>query len=151
MAQPIGMDKVKRKFDALAKNVNAEASMAVEKSCVDLVKWMRAFAPDDPKTVGKDLRESIRWHWADRDVNVGGRMVRYVTRALVRAGGTEGTMRELRSGSGIMIDNARIQEFGAKGTPPSPYFFTTWRANKSVVRGRLTRAVRKAIRNANKA
>lgn len=46
--------------------------------------------------------------------------------------------------TGAQFQNARIQEFGTKSRAANPYFFPTWRTNRTRVRGAITRAVRKA-------
>lgn len=41
--------------------------------------------------------------------------------------------------SGGRFQNARLQEFGTKSRPASPYFFNTWRGKRRTVRSALTR------------
>src|SRR5690606_25303855 len=46
--------------------------------------------------------------------------------------------------TGGKFQNARLQEFGTRNRPASPYFYPAWRMNRSRVRSGLSRAIRKA-------
>lgn len=62
----------------------------------------------------------------------------------VKAGDASTVVTNSRGGQ---FQNARIQEFGTKSRAANPYFFPTWRANRTRVRSAITRAVRKAWRD----
>jgi len=126
--------------------ISDEVRSSIERSANPMVGTMQRLAPDDPMTGGDDLRASIRWHWAEAGT-VG--RANWIMRALIRAGGTPGTAREVRKGSGVLTDTARLQEFGTRKMPANPFFFPVWRANRRLVRNRIRAAVRRAVKRAN--
>ncbi len=141
---------------AVKKNVAAE----LEDIADEIVAQMFGMAPQ----LTGDLAASIRWTWGDAPS--GGLVIGEVAdrkhggmRITIFAGGEEATRRQQARASGNRArdqsrggtfdqDVARLQEFGTSKMPANPFFFPVWRANKRRVKGRVSRAISKAIRTA---
>ena len=135
-----GARRLARKLAAMPKAARAEISAAIEKSADEVVTLQKSFAP---KATGR-LASTIRWRWGG--VGIGGELRGDAElSAVITAGGRE-TQVEIRKGSGVPFDYAVIQEFGAKGSPPQPYFYPGYRLIKRRVRGRISRATNKAAK-----
>lgn len=86
------------------------------------------------------LRDSIAWTWGDAPkgtVSLGA-----VQTGLNREGATKLTI----YAGNKQAFYARWAEFGTRKWSGNPFFFSTWRNNKRKVKGMLTRAIRKAIK-----
>lgn len=143
MAKIEGMDKLKQKFQRMPQAVRDEILKAIPASAGELVAMQKRLAPRDKGA----LENSIRYE-ADQ------------FRAVVMAGGTAATRREVRKGSGQFTDEAVLVEFGTKphivggkfagakhpGTPARPFFFPAWRAMKKRIKGRLSRSITTGIK-----
>lgn len=86
------------------------------------------------------LRDSIGWKWGDAPkgtVSLGSMQTGLkgddVSKITIYAGDREAFY-------------ARWVEFGTRKWKGNPFFFSTWRNHRSRVRGRITRAIRKAIK-----
>lgn len=124
-------------------NIEAEARAYLEAEAVRITAVMRALAPKDSGA----LAASIGWTWGAAPE---GSMVLGTVAASPRAGlkitiyaGNAATM--VTNARGARFQNARLQEFGTKTRPASPYFFPVWRANKARVKSGLTRAIRRGL------
>lgn len=150
-----GVPRFKAKLRNIPVAIRAEVVKAMEASASDLVRAMRATAPRDTGA----LLSSIDWTWGSAPagaITVGelrGRSYEQL-RITIYAGGTAATARLQRRGVGrsgsFVTDVARLQEFGTVNMRANPFFYPVWRANKRLVRGRITRAVRRGIRKLNR-
>ena len=121
---------VRREIPAV---VIGEARRALAISGDELVAEMRRLAPRDQG----DLIDSIGWTFGEAppgtlvvgtlDSEIG------ALKITVFAGGGEAF-------------HAKFQEFGTVNHPPTPFFFTSYRKLRRRIRGRITRAINKAIR-----
>ncbi|SEQ33108.1 phage protein, HK97 gp10 family [Faunimonas pinastri] len=64
----------------------------------------------------------------------------------VQAGGPT-TTRPVREGAGVTYDYALAVEFGTEKMAAEPFFYPSYRANKKRFKSRVTRAMRKAIKD----
>lgn len=134
--------------------VEQRVKEAMEKAAESVVTQMRARAPiySGPPEIRTDkrhkgepvipgaLRDSIAWTWGDAPkgtVSLGS-----VQTGLDKEGATKLT---IYAGDKKAF-YARWVEFGTRKWAGNPFFFSTWRNNKRKVKGQLTRAIRKAIK-----
>lgn len=140
-----GRASLLRKFRGMPGAVRSEVSKAVPASANDLVGMMKRLAPSRTGALVASIhRESAGEGY----------------RELIVAGGTAATRREVREGSGVFTDEAVLVEFGTKehkaggmfqgatipAIPARPFFFTSWRAMKKSIKGKLSRAMTKGIK-----
>lgn len=105
---------------------------ANKKSAVEMVATAKRLVPEESGT----LRESIRYSAGRRR---GG--------FIVEAGGPT-TTKPVRHGADASYDYALGQEYGTSDTPAQPFFWPAFRLTRKTHRGRVARALRKAIKDA---
>ena len=138
-----GLDRLKRKLTVtIPARVRDRTRKAMEKGANELVAMMKHFAPVDDG----DLRDSISWTWGDApkgafvfaksEPNDAGE------RITVYAGGT--------NSRGVDVYWHFWQEFGTRHHPPSPYFYPSWRTLRRRIKGRITREIKKGVREGAK-
>lgn len=131
----------------IPEHVRKAAEKALEKSANEIVTSMRSFVPVDTGV----LRDTINWTWGSvpkgaftvaksPPVGPGGRRITVYA-------GDERTNIEY---DGRVFSYAFMQEYGTTHHAASPFFFPAWRLNKQRSARRLTREVRKAIREGAK-
>lgn len=121
---------------------------AAEKLVHDLKIRVPVYA--GPETVRSDgspirpgaLRDSIGWTWGDAPK---GSLVLGQSPRIARIGGREGIKITIYAGNAEAF-YARWVEFGTWKWAGSPFFFGTYRDHRRRIRGGITRALRKAIR-----
>jgi HK97 gp10 family phage protein len=132
-----GVERLKQRLGkAFTDRIKAAARAALEESAIEVVATMKRFAPV-AAVDGGTLRDSIGWTWGKPpkgSFKVGE----------VRAD-PNGTAISIYAGNKDAF-YARWQEFGTSKAPPHPFFYPSWRLHRKKVKGRLTRAVNKAIR-----
>lgn len=148
MAKIQGMDSLRRKFRAMPGAVRDEVKKAVPESAGEVVGMMQRLAPREKG----NLVSSIHAEQIEE------------FKAIIIAGGTAATRREVRKGSGIFTDEAILAEFGVKphtlsglfpgathpGTPPRPFFFPAWRASKKRAKSKVARSITTGIKKVAK-
>jgi HK97 gp10 family phage protein len=127
---------------------------AMEKAANQVVSQMKTRAPvyvgdevtrTDKRHKGQPvipgaLRDSIAWTWGDAPKGT-------VSLGSVQTGlNKEGTTKLTIYAGNKQAFYARWVEFGTRKWKGNPFFFSTWRDNKRKVKGQLTRAIRKAIK-----
>ena len=132
-----GLDAFRRRWGAIPGAVRDAVATEMEAIAADLVADMRKLAP---KGATLALVESIRWTWgeAPKGSMVIGRVGR----------GEYGALRITIYAGGGDAFYARFHEFGTVKMVAQPFFFVAWRARRRAIRGRLTRAINRAIRAA---
>lgn len=130
-----GIPEVQAMFRRKAAKVVAAGKAAARKGGEEVAQGMRYLAPEKSGA----LRRSIRVDEASTVATRAGD--RGFIGVKVRAGDSTTAVTNSR---GQSFQNARLQEFGTKTRPASPYFYPTWRANRSRVKGAITRAIRRA-------
>lgn len=146
-----GVKELERKltveFPAL---VEQRVKEALEKAASQVVAQMKARAPiytgtDLVRSDGRPirpgaLRDSIAWTWGDAPKGT-------VALGSVQTGlAREGTTKLTIYAGNKEAFYARWAEFGTRKWRGNPFFFGTWRNYKRKVKGMLTRAIRKAIK-----
>lgn len=118
MARVQGADRIARRFARLPSQMRARVRPALHQGADELVAWQKRLAPDDPTTPPPDLRSSIRKKMGEHDL------------AVV-----------------VFTDDfkARWLEFGTVKMAARPFFFPPYRALRRRIRGRISRAVKKAV------
>lgn len=139
-----GLQRLNRKLTrTIPAHVTAAAEKALEKSANEVVASMKAFVPVDTGV----LRDTINWTWGSvpkgsftvaKSPPIGPSRRRITVYA-----GDERTNIEY---DGRVFSYAFMQEFGTTHHAAHPFFFPAWRLNKARTRRRLSREVRKAIR-----
>lgn len=131
-----GLTEWQRRWESIPEAMRVNVRAEMEDIADDIVQQMYSLAPQD----SGDLAGSIGWTWGEAPSGsvvlgeVGGRQ--YGAMRLTIYAGDKDTF------------YARFQEFGTVKMPANPFFFPTWRANRRRVRGRMTRAIKKAVREA---
>lgn len=135
--------------------VEQRVKEAMEKAADSVVSQMKTRAPvyAGPPEIRTDkrhkgeavipgaLRDSIAWTWGEAPkgtVALGAIKTKQFT--------SEGATKLTIYAGDRKAFYARWVEFGTKKWGGSPFFFSTWRNNRRKVKGQLTRAVRKAIK-----
>lgn len=138
-----GEAALKAAMMAIPQKIRDEVAKELEAQASKIVADMKLLAPVDSGA----LRDSIGWTWGDApkgSVSVGQvRGHRYARMAITIYAGT----RDKSLGQADAF-YARFQEFGTVKMPANPFFYPTWRASKTRVKGALTRAVKRAVRKA---
>ena len=130
-----GIPQVRAMFRRKAAAVAAQAKLAARQGGEEVAQAMRYLAPKDER----ELVDSIRVEDAASITTSKGE--RGFIGVVVKAG-DETTI--VTNSSGGRFQNAKLQENGTKNMPANPYFNPAWRANRTRVRGKITRAIRKA-------
>lgn len=130
-----GIPQMQAMFRRKAAAVTEAARAAAKGGGEEVAQAMRYLAPKDQR----ELVNSIRVEDAETVSTRGGD--RGFIGVTVKAGDATTVV---TNSTGGKFQNAKIQEFGTKSRAASPYFFPAWRANRTRVRGKITRAVRKA-------
>lgn len=130
-----GIPEVQAMFRRKAAAVIAAGKAAAEQGGEQVASAMRYLAPRDQGELIRSIRvedaETVSTAKGDRGF-IG---------VIVKAGDATTVVTNARGGT---FQNARIQEFGTRSRVANPFFFPAYRANRTRVRGAITRAVRKA-------
>ncbi len=152
----IGLDRLKRKMtQTIPAHVEKATVAAMEQSAEEIVAMMKRLAPVDA-SASRDperphLRDTIGWTWGEppkgamalgKSKAAGGKGRRVIT---IYAGNEQTLV-----GSRDQFQLARLQEFGTQLMKASPFFFPSYRALRKRARGRITRQMRKAIKDGAK-
>ena len=129
-----GLDRLNRRWRAIPKNARINVRAAMEDLASDIVEEMWSRAPFRDGV----LSGSIGWTWGDAPAG---------SMTIGKVGGKEyGAMRITIYAGGGEAFYARFHEFGTQDMPANPFFFPVWRARKRRVKGRISRAMSKSIR-----
>lgn len=113
-----GIDRLTRRFSRLPAKMKAEVKLALEQSADELVGFQKRLAPVDDG----DLRDSIRKRPGQHEL------------AVEVAAGDKKTF------------YVGMVEFGTINAPAQPFFFPAYRSLRKRIKGRTSRAVKKAVR-----
>lgn len=130
-----GIPQVQAMFRRKAAAVVSQAKLAARQGGEEVAQAMRYLAPKDER----ELVASIRVEDAETITTRKGS--RGFIGVKVKAGDATTVVTNER---GVRFQNAKLQENGTRNMPANPYFNPAWRANRTRVRGKITRAVRKA-------
>ena len=131
-----GLSALERRWARVPALVREEVSKVMEQTATEIVAEMKSIAPRRTGT-GAD---SIGWTWGDAPAG---------SMTIGTVGAKEyGSLRiVIYAGAGDAF-YMRFQEFGTLKMAANPFFFPVWRARKRRTRGRITRAINKAIKRA---
>jgi HK97 gp10 family phage protein len=118
MAKVEGLERLRRRFARIPIETKRGVRVALEQGADELVEMQKRLVPIDRG----ELRESIKKEDGPHELSIH-----------VEAGDERAFY-------------ARWVEFGTLRTPASPYFFPAYRSLRRRIRGRISRAVRKAVR-----
>ena len=143
----IGLDRLKRRMtQTIPAHVEKATVAAMEQSAEEIVAMMKRLVPVDSGA----LRDSIGWTWGQAP---NGAMVLGMSKA---AGGTGRKVITIYAGTrdkklgDLDAFYVRFVEFGTHKMTAQPFFFPSYRALRKRARGRITRQMRKAIRDGAK-
>lgn len=138
-----GLDRLRAKLTrTIPQRVRHHLKQSMAQYAGKVVSTMEAFVPEEEGY----LKNSIAWTWGDAPAgslvlgSVGGNQSDL--RITIYAG-DETTIVKTKSGGAFQ--NARLQEFGTKNMPASPYFYVSWRLNKRRTKAAMRRAVKKGL------
>ncbi|MGH6862007.1 MAG: HK97-gp10 family putative phage morphogenesis protein [Phyllobacterium sp.] len=133
MARNNNLERLIKRMNAIPKQMRKAIKPQLDQSAEEMVRLARSVAPRDDG----NLQRSIVYQDGPGELAV-----------TVKAGG-ELTTREVRSGSNHYYDYALGQEFGTSEMPAQPYFWPAYRLTKKRIKGRISRAVSKAVKDFN--
>lgn len=139
-----GAARFLRKLDLIPRAVIAEVRKAMEQGADEICDLMRRLVPRDDGT----LAASIGWTWGSAPagaLKVTSLSGQGAIGVITIYAGDATTLVSNKSGG--LFQNALIQEHGTKERQANPFFYPAVRALRARVRGRITRAFRKAVRN----
>ncbi|WP_336747761.1 HK97-gp10 family putative phage morphogenesis protein [Aureimonas altamirensis] len=128
-------DRFNRVMKRIPEAVKDEVMDSLDAAAELVVETQRSYAPVDDGT----LKASIRRGRVSESEN---RLA-----VTVEAGGPT-TTRPVRNGQKAEYDYSLGVEFGTSDTPAQPFFYPGYRAARKRVRGRTTRAVKRAVKKA---
>lgn len=132
-----GLARVENKLrNKIPRAAQTAARDALSKGAAELVKEMQRLAPHDTGM----LRNSITWEWG------GGRSEASGSLSVSVTAGDSSTIVDGDDGERYQL--ARLQEFGTRKMSPNPFFLPAYRNKRKSVKSRITREVRKAIKQA---
>lgn len=137
-----GLSAFQRKMALIPKVVIEEVRKELEKQATELVEMMRRLAPKDSGA----LAASIGWTWGDApagSIKLG--TVAASEGSSLRITVYAGAAGKKKDGGTFY---ARFQEFGTRNMPANPFFFPAYRAKRRKIRGALSRAVKRGLKNA---
>lgn len=147
-----GLDRLKNKLTKkIPQAVEKRVREAMEQSANEAVSVMKSFAPVDDG----DLQMSISWTWGDAPKGA-------LTLARSTRKSSDGLRITIYAGGGDAY-YARFVEFGTQAHTaggkfagatipairPQPFFYPGWRLVKKRVTGRVTRNIKKALKEAS--
>lgn len=144
-----GLDRLRNKLTKrIPQAVEKRVREAMEQSANEVVSAMRALAPVDQG----DLRDSIGWTWGDAPAGS-------ISLARSSTKTSDGLRITIYAGGGDAY-YARFVEFGTRehiaggkfagatipAIPAQPFFYPGWRLMKKRVKGRVSRNIKKALK-----
>lgn len=141
--------RLRQKLDRMPEKVKAEIKTAQQRNGEDLTSKMKAYAPVDPGS--GELRNSIEWFFPESKPSFAG--FSRSTRLSIK--GEQGLSIIVKAGPDVSDDQAfyaRWVEFGHMSAftnaliPPNPFFYPVYRMRRRAVRGRISRAMNKGLK-----
>lgn len=146
-----GLDRLNRKLTkTIPEAAYRRVKEALEQSANEAVAVMKSLVPVD----SGELRDSIAWTWGDAPKG---------TIAIATSKAKAGDLRITIYAGGSDAYWARFVEFGTSphenggrfagsqhpGTPAQPFFYPGWRLVRRRVKGRVTRNIKRAVKEAS--
>lgn len=121
----------------IPERVRRRTRAAMEKGAEEIVAMARALVPED----SGDLKASIGWTWGAAPRGA---------MTIAESSPADGGERITIYAGNDQAFYARFVEFGTQTMPPHPFFFPSYRTLKRRVKSRITREMKKAIREGAK-
>jgi HK97 gp10 family phage protein len=136
VAKVHGLGDFQRRWGNIPKSIRTNVRAEMEEVAGQIVAQMYGQAPQ----LTGDLAQSIGWTWGDAPegalvIGTVGKSEYATMRITIYAGGGD-------------TFYARFQEFGTVKMPANPFFYPVWRVHRRRVKGRISRALKKAIKEA---
>ena len=130
-----GLAKFEARWKRIPQNALINVHAAMEEAATDIVEEMWSRAPQG--ATGR-VGASIGWTWGDAPAG---------SFTIGKVGGKEYSSLKITiyAGGGDAF-YAKFHEFGTVKMPANPFFFPVWRARRKRVKGRISRAISKAIK-----
>jgi HK97 gp10 family phage protein len=122
------LDKALAKMKALGPAIDVEARREMEAHAEDIVTAMKSRIP----VKSGALQRSAGWTWGAPPVGTMATSTNREDTITIYAGGRNAFW-------------ARWIEFGTRKMPAQPFFFSSWRAGRKKVKGRMRNAAKKAV------
>ena len=150
-----GISEVQAMFRRKAAAVRAAAKVSARQSGEEVASAMRYLAPVDQAALQKSIRvedlDTVRLSgnkkgaYASREGSQSSRQTSNRTASYIGVKIIAGDASTLVTGARkTRFQNAKLQEFGTQNMAANPFFFPAWRANRTRVRSKLSRDIRKA-------
>jgi HK97 gp10 family phage protein len=123
-----GLGILERRLRALPERVRVAGQAALAKNGAEMVAMAQRLAPATPLDDPKDIRGSIRWQFQKN------------------AKGAAGLAISVIAGNETTAAHVIHVEFGTSKMAAQPFFFVSYRTLKRRMAGRLTRAMKSALR-----
>jgi len=137
MAQVQGLAALEKRFAKIPKAARMNVRAAMEDQADKITQEMWQWAPQGP--TGR-LAASIGWTWGEPPAG---------TLTVGTVGGREyGTMRITIYAGGEAAFYTKFVEFGTSKARAHPFFYPIWRIRRKRAKSAITRAMKKAIREA---
>lgn len=141
------------KLKALRERTQPKVRAALAEGATEIVAMMKRQVPDGPGTGVRDLGNSIKWHFGAEegggsDEKTGRSAATTVT---ITAGDQfNPEARWVEFGTAPHINQGEMPGTQNPGTPPRPFFFTSYRASRRRAKSLVNKAIREAVRDAVK-
>lgn len=142
-----GLPELRRKLERLRTATAPAVRAAMEQGAQATVDMMKRMAPEDDG----DLKASIAWTWGKAPSGS-------ISVARAKAGDNTMTIyagnekayyaRFVEFGTAPRVNKGKFAGTLNPGTPPQPFFYPSWRANKKQFNKLLRDAIRKAVKDA---
>lgn len=128
-----GLDKLNARLAAIPQGVKDALQPALAQSGDELKDRIQGLAPVDTGALRDSVAVTTAGNTTPPYSQPGGSMVVPENSVVVTVGNSE-------------VRYPHLVEYGTHDTTAQPYFWPAWRLSKSRIKNRLTRAIRKAIR-----
>lgn len=143
-----GLDRLQRKLQVTIPNaVVVRVKEALARSADEVVAAMRSLVPVE----SGDLRDSIAWTWGDAPkgtIAIASKKAKGSDlRITIYAGGGEAYYgRFVEFGTNPHTNGGLFAGARHPGTAAKPFFYPGWRMSKKAVKSRVSRSIKKAIK-----
>ncbi|WP_310419833.1 HK97-gp10 family putative phage morphogenesis protein [Mycoplana sp. BE70] len=146
----IGLDRLRRKLTkTIPEAAQQRIKEAMEQSANEAVALMKSLAPRDSGA----LVDSVGWTWGDAPkgamaiasskANAGNLRI-----TIYAGGGDAFYARFVEFGTSAHVNKGKFAGSKNPGAPAQPFFYPGWRIVRKRVKGKVTRAIKKAAKEA---
>lgn len=144
-----GLDKLNRKLKAIPKAARDEARRSVVLGANEIAALQRNLSPIDDGNLKDSIRVTNPGETTPPYSQPGGSRTAGPEQAIVTAGNTKVRYAHLvEFGTAPHVNGGQFAGTEHPGTAPQPFFWPGYRALRTRVKGRITRSINKAIKQA---